>query len=121
MSNHRARPDHFISEQSALFSHPRLSQQRLDNQIEYLSSALSDLQSRAGLLAEENTQLHHLLNDRSETDQTHQPSTQQEREIPQKVTVPPIVVEGAPAVGLTESKPQGKKLVSTVFCITAYH
>ena len=91
MSEHRARPDPFISEQNSLFSHPRLSQHRIDDHIEYLSSALSDLQSRAGQLAEENTQLHHLLTERPESDQT----PQQERDNPSKGTVPIRVEEEA--------------------------
>ena len=62
MSDYQKRPDHFMSERSTVFFHPRLSHQRIDSQIEYFSSALSDLQSRAGQLAEENQHLHSMLN-----------------------------------------------------------
>ena len=68
MSEYRPHTDQFITDQTSLFSHPRLSHQRIDSQIEYFSSALFDLQSRAGQLAEENTQLHHLLKDKSQQD-----------------------------------------------------
>ena len=77
MSDYRPYTDQFISDQSSLFSHPRLSHQRIDSQIEYFSSALSDLQSRAGQLAEENTQLHHLLKDKSQQDPAPFPDHEQ--------------------------------------------
>ena len=88
MSDYRPYTDQFISDKTSLFSHPRLSHQRIDSQIEYFSSALSDLHSRAGQLAEENTQLHHLLKDKSQ--QEPAPSLDHEQQLDGHVPVPEI-------------------------------